>query len=100
MQVLEKHPSSLLVFLLISRDPPNIWGDRRVTDIFLGFSGVGSVPLVLRLRPLLQAVCEPLWPWWSLIASVCCVYTLLFTLQYTVKSNVVTAVGYKPTREC
>ena len=76
MQVLEKHPSSLLVFLLISRDPPMIRGDRQVTVVILCFSGVGSVPLVLRLRPLLQAVCEPLWPWWSLIVCAVCVYTV------------------------
>ena len=31
MQVLEKHPSSLLVFLKISHDPPVIRSDRRVT---------------------------------------------------------------------
>ena len=46
MQVLEKHPSSLLVFLKISRDPPMIRSDRQVTVVNLCFSGVGSVPLV------------------------------------------------------
>ena len=82
MQVLEKHPSSLLVFLKISRDPPVIRSDRQVTVVNLSFSGVGSVPLVLRLQPLLQAVCEPLWPWWSLIVcAVCILCCLLYNIQ-------------------